>query len=89
MRVYLALQDQPMPLASFGRGSHRGVGVPADESPSPWRARAGDAMLVDGRTSPGREIHLDVPIRAYTCLYVPCYISSLILYTKYKKARLK
>ena len=50
LKVYIALQDQPMPLVSFGRGSHRMVGVPADESPSLWAAQAGDAMLVDGRT---------------------------------------
>ena len=50
LKVYIALQDQPMPLVSFGTGSHRTVGVPEDESPSVWEARAGDAMLVDGRS---------------------------------------
>ena len=50
LKVFIALQDQPMPLVSFGSGSHRTVGVTEDESPSVWEACAGDAMLVDGRT---------------------------------------
>jgi hypothetical protein len=50
LKVYIALQDGVMPLFTFGIGSHRMAGVPEDESPSIWEARAGDAIIVDGRT---------------------------------------
>lgn len=50
LKVFIALQDQPMDLLSFGSGSHRMAGAPSEASASVWEAKAGDAMLVDGRT---------------------------------------